>query len=99
MGKIIVQVDSEIRELIPEFIRNRQGEIEILRRLTFRRDFQSIKILGHSMKGYAAGYGFHEMSDIGEALERYAIQRDVDEIAYLTDRLVEYLQQIEIVYV
>jgi len=99
MEKIVVKVDSEIKELIPGFIENRHQDIDILRTFVVKEDFKSIKILGHSMKGFGAGYGFYEISDIGKLLEKYADQRDVREIINLIDKLVEYLRRIEIVYV
>jgi HPt (histidine-containing phosphotransfer) domain-containing protein len=98
MSKIIVKVDHDIKELIPGFIVNRYEDIKLLNIYLEKRDFESIVRLGHSMKGFGAGYGFDAISLIGEQLEDAAKNELTKEISYQIDALLEYMEQVEIAY-
>lgn len=98
MGKIIVKVDPDLEELIPGFIAHRYDDIKQLNIYLELCDFESIIRLGHSMKGFGAGYGFDDISKIGEKLECAAKNQQKEEISYQIDAFKKYLEQVEITY-
>ena len=51
--------DIQLQDLIPEFIQNRHNEIPQLESYLQTRDFDSIRRLGHTLKGICASYGFN----------------------------------------
>lgn len=97
-GKIVVNVDSDLEELIPDFMENRLEDIKSLTEALAKKDFETIRILGHSMKGSGGGYGFDEITTIGGFIEKAALEPDIGEIKKRVDELDSYLQRVEVVY-
>lgn len=98
-GIIKVQVDAELEEIVPNFLKNRQKDILAIHSALKREDYEAIRILGHSMKGSGASYGFDVISDLGKALEGAAISRDRNTIAETTENLALYLERVEVEFV
>ncbi len=96
--KNIVYADPDISDLIPGFLENRQKEIQTISEALIRKEYETIRIIGHSMKGYGAGYGFDEISDIGAAMEKAAEKADTQGIQQEFIRLETYLKNVQVVY-
>lgn len=96
--KIIVHVDEDIADLIPGFLKNRRRDVETLVEALQQNDYESIRILGHSMKGVGGGYGFGTITDIGRLLEQAAKDRDAIEIRKQIEALANYLERVEVYY-
>ena len=96
--KIIVYVDAELEDLIPGFLENRQEDIRSIREALEKDDYETIRTLGHSMKGSGGGYGFDAITDIGRSLEMAAKERNAEEIRKRVGELLHYLEHVEVVY-
>lgn len=96
--KIIVHVDAELKDLIPGFLNNRRKDIRILETAIEKDDYETIRKLGHSMKGSGGGYGFNTITDIGRSLENAAKEKNDEEIRKWVGKLLNYLQSVEVVY-
>ena len=96
--KIIIQVDSDLEDLIPGFLDNRRREITAIFDAVGRNDYDFIAKAGHTMKGVGGGYGFDAITDIGDAIEQAAKQKDPLKIKHCLNELSNYLQRIEIVF-
>jgi len=96
--KIVIHADSEIGDLIPGFLENRQKDIEAINEALESGDHETIRLLGHSMKGAGAGYGFDEISTIGRAIEAAAKTGDGNIIRSELIRLETYLKKVEVIY-
>jgi len=96
--KIIVQVDPDIADLIPGFLENRHKDIKTIGEALTKGDFETIRFLGHSMKGAGGSYGFDAITDMGRSLEQAAIAQDAGEIKKSLQELFAYLDCIEVVY-
>ncbi|MBI3329545.1 MAG: Hpt domain-containing protein [Nitrospinae bacterium] len=96
--KIVVHIDAELQELIPGYLDNRQADIQALREALEQGDYETIRILGHSMKGSGGGYGFDAITEIGSALEQAAKDREPDAIRRWVGELVTYLERVQVVY-
>ena len=96
--KIIVQVDTDLEDLIPGFLENRQRDITAISDALGRNDYDFIARAGHSMKGVGGGYGFDAITDIGGSIEQAAKQKDPVKIKHCLNELSDYLQRIEIVF-
>jgi len=95
--KIIIHVDPAIAELIPGFLQNRRKDIAAMLDAVQRGEFESVRVLGHSMKGDGGGYGFDAITEIGAALEQAAKQRNAVEIRDRVHELSRYLDQVEVI--
>ena len=99
MEKIQVNVDSELRELIPGFLENRARDAARMKEALERQDYEFLMRLGHSMKGVGGGYGFDEITRLGAEIERAAAARDAAMLGGLSAQLNEYVQRVMVVYV
>lgn len=96
-GKIIVHVDADIEELIPGFLQNRHRDVKTIIYALEYGDYETIKLLGHSMRGCGRGYGFNEITNIGRSLETAAKEKNSGEIKKWIDELSNYLERVEVV--
>lgn len=99
MSKILVKVEADLEDLIPTFLDNRQTDIQSLDAHIADEDYEPIRIMGHSMKGYGSAYGFDEISYIGAKMEKAAIAKNMDIIKNERENLVSYLDNIVIEYI
>lgn len=98
MSEIIVQADPDLEDLIPEFLDNRRADIGSMRAALANADFETVRGLGHSMKGSGGGFGFDAISAIGAALEQAAKRLDQAAIVQGVDQLADYLTRVKVVY-
>ena len=93
--KIIVPIDPDLEDLIPGFLSNRNRDVNAIEEHLANGDFDAIRMLGHSMKGAGAGYGFDPITDYGARLERAAEEQARDEIVAARADLADYLSRVE----
>ena len=96
--KITVYVDPDLKELVPRFLVNRRKDTAALDAAMAHNDLNTVRLLGHRMKGDGGGFGFEEISRIGEALEQAAIREDRAVIRQQTAALAEFLSLVDVVY-
>jgi len=95
--RIVVQVDPEIEEIVPIFLQNRHDDVESIMKALQQDDFETIRILGHSMKGAGGGYGFDDITDIGHYLEQAAKERNSEMVRKHVEYLAAYLERVVVV--
>jgi len=94
----IVQVDPDIADLVPGFLENRQRDVVKATEALEQNDFSALVLLGHTMKGAGAGYGFDEISVIGGSMETAAKLADGPTVRLTIERLKRYLACVEVRY-
>ncbi|MFC5452494.1 Hpt domain-containing protein [Paenibacillus aestuarii] len=97
--KITVEIDADLEDLIPGYLRNKQNEIERMAAAMATSDFSAIALIAHGLKGNGAAYGFVPLSELGAAMEKAAGLQDGEAIGKLLEDMQAYLTQIEIVYI
>lgn len=98
LGKNIVYVDEDLKELIPGFLENRYEDITNLKTALHDKDFETLRKMGHSIKGVGGGYGFDYVTELGYNIEEAAKAEDVSNISKLIDELKDHLDKVEIKY-
>src|SRR5690349_7799020 len=88
---IVVLVDPDLEDLIPGFFEYRRKDIDSINKALQGDDFETIRILGHGMKGAGGGYGFDRITDIGRAIETAAKSGDRATIERFVAELASYL--------
>lgn len=96
--KIRIRVDPVLQELIPGYLENRGKDLLVYQQALENENFDTIGILGHSMKGSGGGYGFNDLSSIGRAIEKAAMNKDKESIRQSIIDLEEFLKRLEVVY-
>ena len=95
---MIAYVDPDIADIIPIFLENRHDDMRAMLRASERGDYETVRALGHRMKGSGEGYGFDTITHIGRLLEQAAEERNPGEIRQLAEKLASYLACVKIVY-
>ena len=96
-GRIEVEVDPEIFDLVPIFLEKRRQDLNELRVALEEADQETIRALGHKMKGMGGSYGFHHVSRVGIALEEAAEEGALARVSPWLDGLEDYLNRVEAV--
>ena len=98
VNKITVTVDRDLEELIPEFLELTRNDIASMSDALGKGDFDTVRTLGHTMKGSGGGYGFDFLTEIGAKIEQFAKTKTGEQIGPLIEKLQRYLEQVNIVY-
>ena len=94
--KIIVNVDSSLRPIIPSFLNNRQKDIQKLKTAIKEENQQEVQIIGHQIKGNSGCYGLVTLGKFGEELEEAAKKPDWNNIKLIIEKIVDHLDHLEI---
>lgn len=93
---IRVFINPEIMELLPAYLRRRDGDVILLQSYIADNDFHSIQVLGHKLCGNGSIFGFEQISKTGKDLESAAQDRDMHRVRKYSQELFVYLENIEI---
>jgi signal transduction histidine kinase/HPt (histidine-containing phosphotransfer) domain-containing protein len=93
---IVVKVDDDIRELIGGFLANRNADVPKLLEAIESEDFETVRVIGHNMKGVGSNYGFDGITDIGAELEIAGKQQETLLAQRQVAVLVDYLERVEV---
>lgn len=93
---IEVWIDEDIAELIPGYLERRRENLVMIGEALQQSDFDTIQLIGHSMKGSGGGYGLRLISDIGRQLEESAALEDIESLQLCRYQLQNYLQNLVI---
>ena len=96
--RITVEVDEDLSDLVPGFLARKRGELEAMRDSAGHHDYPAVGRTAHRIKGEGSAYGFDRMSEVGRELEAAAAARNDEEIIALSLRLLEYIDNVEIVF-
>lgn len=96
--KIIVHIDIDLEDLVPGFLENRQKDLEMLEKVIQENDFESLRSIGHNLKGVGGGYGFLEITEIGAAIEESAKAANLEVASENIKKLSYYLSHIEVIF-
>ena len=97
IDRFVVNVDPDIEDIVPIFLQNRHDDVESIIKALQHGDFETIRILGHSMKGSGGGYGFDGITDIGQYLEQAAKEQNSEMVRKQVKCIADYLERVEVV--
>jgi PAS domain S-box-containing protein len=94
MDTILVRAESKFADRIPAYLQNcRQNGVAMLDALD-RVDFETVKFLGHQMRGSGGAFGFQAITDIGAELQQAAESADTDASRKWVGELSNYLDRV-----
>ncbi|HOL04792.1 MAG TPA: Hpt domain-containing protein [Syntrophorhabdaceae bacterium] len=94
--RIDVYVDKEIMPLIPEFLENRQKDLNNLRIALEKGDHETIRTIATNLKGSGGTYGFEAITEFGNAIRNALDENNVGAVKTLIKNLESYLNHIDI---
>jgi HPt (histidine-containing phosphotransfer) domain-containing protein len=94
---IRVRLSPGIERLVPVYLDDRKAEVSILETALAAGDYDTIRVLGHQLKGSGTPYGFAALSQIGRSSEWAAENQSPGEIRKHLATLADYLARIKVV--
>ncbi|MEA3306828.1 MAG: Hpt domain-containing protein [Elusimicrobiota bacterium] len=98
MHKNILKIDEDLADIIPGYMENRTKELKMISVLIGKKDFDSLRIIGHKLKGSGSGYGIDFFTDLGAKMEEAALKKDADLIEVLRKEYTDFMASVEIIY-
>lgn len=95
---VIVAIPHELRDLVPRYLEGQRETAVLLLFALEQQDYQTVQGLGHRLKGNGASFGFQKISDIGDALEVAAKERNTTALRKYQQELSAYLERVAVVY-
>ncbi|VAX19244.1 hypothetical protein MNBD_NITROSPINAE03-268, partial [hydrothermal vent metagenome] len=96
--KIIVHVDPDLEDIVPDFLLHLAEDLQLILEALDKNDFETTRVLGHSMKGSGGGYGFDAVTEMGKDIENAAGAGDAKTIRNKVSEIKNYLQRVEIIF-
>ncbi len=97
IDRILVHTNPKLADRVPAYLLNcRQNGIAMGEALD-RVDFETVKYLGHQMKGSGGAFGFQAITEIGAALEQAADNSNTLASRKWVGELSNYLDRVETV--
>jgi len=91
-----VHPDPDLLDLIPIYLQRRHTDAARIADAIAAGDFDTVRFVGHSMKGSGGGYGFDGLTEIGGALEDAGSDSDLAAGARALNHLIAYLDNVEV---
>jgi HPt (histidine-containing phosphotransfer) domain-containing protein len=95
---IMATPERELADLIPRYLERRHADAVAIEAALLAEDMDTVRMLGHSMKGSGGGYGFNGITDIGLRLEDAGRDGDAEATRKALADLRAYLENVEVVY-
>ena len=73
---LTVRVEKDLEALVQRFLARKREDLDRVRIALAAKDYETIRRIGHDLKGAGEGFGFPELSAFGAAFERAAIARN-----------------------
>ncbi|OGS20906.1 MAG: hypothetical protein A3J83_00320 [Elusimicrobia bacterium RIFOXYA2_FULL_40_6] len=97
--KNTVEVDENIKELMPKFMQEKNKNIAELKEALEKNDFETIQRIGHAWRGGGSLYNVHFVTEKGILLEAAAKNRKAQEIRILIPEIGNYFNNLDIKYI
>ncbi|HTN26414.1 MAG TPA: PAS domain S-box protein [Burkholderiales bacterium] len=91
-----VEVDPDLRKLMPEFLRSRRALAAELADAVDRGEAETARAIAHKLAGSFLPYGFHWAARHGKMIEQRARDRALDGLAAEVRALREHLDTVEL---
>jgi PAS domain S-box-containing protein len=91
-----VEVDPDLRKLMPEFLRSRRALAAELAEAVDRGEAETVCAIAHKLAGSFLPYGFHWAARQGKMIEQRARDRALDGLAAEVRALREHLDNVEL---
>ncbi|MGP7818829.1 Hpt domain-containing protein [Niallia sp. 01092] len=93
-----VHIDIDLEALIPGYLEKRQKDIQTIETALHSDNFETIRMIGHSIKGSGEGYGFDLITEIGAQIELAAIEKNQVLIQKSLETLADFLHHVVVVF-
>ncbi len=97
--KKVIEVDADLADLIPPYLKNRREEVPRVNALLAAGDFTALWGIAHRLHGSGGGFGLDFLTELGERMEKSAKALDKAALCAQAVELKEFLDSVEIRFV
>ena len=94
--RIRLNVEPQLRELVPGFLANRRKDLEAIARALHSGNLDAIRAVGHNIRCFSRVYGFDDLTALGEELQKAAAEHSTLRIVHAQTQLADYLSRIDL---
>lgn len=98
MAKFSVIVNADLEPIIPRYLELRHEELAAMEAALASGDAETVRLLGHRLKGTGTSYGFERFTRLGSAIEATAKAGNLDQAVVLVAEVRDYLENVDISY-
>ena len=88
---MIVEIDRDLQDVLPRYIRGRQEDLGYLQLALGRKDFSAIEVISKRVAGTAQSYGMTVLGEISTELVGHAAERRQQECEELVGKMRDFL--------
>lgn len=96
---MIVEIDKELEDVFPRYLRNREEDMLKIQTALEKKDFESLRQIGHKLAGNASGYGLLGLGEMARNLEVLATERQYEKCRNVFSQMKAYLAELELKFV
>ena len=93
-----VSIDSDLEEIMPMFLQNRQKDLDQLPTLFNEQKFNEIRVIAHKLAGNAGSYGLSELGEVGANMEDACLKNDIQKVEACIQDYQSYMKNLVIKY-
>ena len=94
-----VKISEDLEELIPNFLKNREKELLLLKNYMFQKRYSEAENTIHGLKGVLGSYGFNGAYELSLDVEKDLKKEKYSSAKEKIKELIEYMTNLEIEYV
>ncbi|EQC43942.1 Hpt domain-containing protein [Bacteriovorax sp. Seq25_V] len=95
----IIEVDEELKDILPSFLENRRKDIGLLNDAFAVKDYSTIEKIGHRVSGSSGGYGFDELGKIAKNIELECKNGNFEKVGDLIKNFEAFMQDIQVKFI
>ncbi len=95
---VVLHVNGELETLMPGFLEHRRQDVVQMTDALSREDFETLREIGHGLKGAGGTYGLEAITAYGRSLETAAAQKDAHGVREGLQRLSQFLDRLQVIY-
>lgn len=98
MKRYQICVAPELESIMDRFLEIRHTELSRMEEAVTSNDADTLRMLGHRLKGCGTSYGMPELSALGRDIEEAAKLKNLETASGALARIRDYLENVDITY-
>jgi HPt (histidine-containing phosphotransfer) domain-containing protein len=95
---LTVSIEKDLEVLVQRFLARKREDLSSARIALAAGDYETIRRIGHDLKGAGEGFGFPELSAFGAALEGSAIVRNERALGEQLTAVEQFLARLRVTF-
>jgi HPt (histidine-containing phosphotransfer) domain-containing protein len=95
---LTVSIEKDLEVLVQRFLARKREDLDSARIALAAGDYETIRRIGHDLKGAGEGFGFPELSAFGAALEGAAIVRNERALGEQLAAVEQFLSRLRVTF-